>query len=500
MLVLGIETSCDETAAAVVEDALAVRSSVVASQEELHREYGGVVPEIASRAHERAILPVVREAIARAGVSYADIDAVAVGHRPGLIGSLLVGVSAAKALAWSLGRPLIGVDHVHAHLHAAFLGATRDELDNAFPALGLVVSGGHTSMYRVESATRLTRLGATIDDAVGEAYDKVATILGLEYPGGPALDRLAQEEGADDRAHDFPVSRLGKDSLDFSFSGLKTAVLYAVRGVPGRDEPRDEDELPDQQRRDVAASFQRAASEAVRLKLGRALAHVPGCKGLIVGGGVSANSRLRAEADAFARKHGLTLCLPEMAYCIDNAAMIAGLGALTLEAGGPSGLDLSPGELLKHCSIRKGRTSGPGGQHRNKVETHVTITHEPTGLIGQAGERRSAEVNRKVAVRRLRLTLATEHREPVPIGEIRSDLWRSRVRGSRIACNPSHTDYPSMLAEAMDVLVDASCDVKRASVRLGCSASQLVKLIKEHPPALERVNALRAERGEHPLR
>lgn len=342
MLVLGIETSCDETAAAVVEDGLRVRSSVVASQEDLHRVYGGVVPEIASRAHEKAILPVVREAIERAGVAHAGIDAVAVGHRPGLIGSLLVGVSAAKALAWSLDKPLIGVDHVHAHLHAAFLGASRDDMDAAFPALGLVVSGGHTSMYRVDSPTKLTRLGATIDDAVGEAYDKVATILGLDYPGGPALDRLAQEDGADDRAHAFPISRLGKDSLDFSFSGLKTAVLYAVRGVPGKDEPRDESQLTDQQRRDVAASFQWAAVEAVTLKLGRALMHVPVCKSLIVGGGVSANSRLRAQAAAFAQKHGLRLRLPELAYCIDNAAMIAGLGAIRLEQGETSGLDLAP--------------------------------------------------------------------------------------------------------------------------------------------------------------
>ena len=342
MLVLGIETSCDETGAAVVEDALAVRSSVVASQEDLHREYGGGVPEIASRAHERAILPVVRQALERAGVGLDAIDAVAVGHRPGLIGSLMVGVSAGKALAWALGKPLIGVDHVHAHLHAAFLGASRDELNTAFPALGLVVSGGHTSMYRVESPTQLTRLGATIDDAIGEAYDKVATMLGLEYPGGPALDRLAQEPGADDRAHEFPISRLGKDSLDFSFSGLKTAVLYRVRGVPGKDEPRDTGQLTEQQRRDIAASFQRAAVGAITLKLGRALGRVPGCKSLIVGGGVSANSRLRAQAEGFAHEHGLRLRLPELAYCIDNAAMIAGLGAIHLERGEVSGLDLAP--------------------------------------------------------------------------------------------------------------------------------------------------------------
>ncbi len=157
-------------------------------------------------------------------------------------------------------------------------------------------------------------------------------------------------------------------------------------------------------------------------------------------------------------------------------------------------------ELLKACAIRKGRTSGPGGQHRNKVETHVTITHTPTGLVGQAGERRSAEVNRKVALRRLRLALATEHRVGVPAGEIRSELWRSRVRGGRIACSPGHTDYPTMLGEAMDVLIDAGCDPKRASVRLGCSPSQLIKLIKDHPPAFVLVNARRVERGEHALK
>jgi N6-L-threonylcarbamoyladenine synthase len=340
VLILGIETSCDETAAAVVEGAGDVRSSVVASQEDLHREYGGVVPEIASRAHEKAILPVVRQAVERAGVSLAQTDAIAVGHRPGLIGSLLVGVSAAKTLAWSLGVPLIGVDHVHAHLHAAMLGVAPEEANDAFPALGLVVSGGHSSIYRVDSPIELTRLGATIDDAVGEAYDKVATILGLDYPGGPALDRMAREPGADDRAYDFPVSRLGKASLDFSFSGLKTAVLYAVRGVPGKDEPREASALSDAQRRDIAASFQRAACEAVTLKLGRAMAQVPGARSLIVGGGVSANSRLREALGVLAERRGVRLRIPEMRYCVDNAAMIAGLGAVLHERGRLSGLDL----------------------------------------------------------------------------------------------------------------------------------------------------------------
>ncbi|MEO1510896.1 MAG: tRNA (adenosine(37)-N6)-threonylcarbamoyltransferase complex transferase subunit TsaD, partial [Planctomycetota bacterium] len=248
MLVLGLETSCDETAAAVVEDGLTVRSSVVASQDDLHAEYGGVVPEIASRAHVERLTPILEASLAEAGLSIDAIDAVAVGHRPGLIGSLLTGVAAAKGLAWSLGRPVVGVDHVHAHLWAALLGMPRDEIDALFPALGLVVSGGHTSIYRMESPATLARLGATIDDALGEAYDKAATMLGLPYPGGPALDRLAQEPDADERAVDLPVSSLGRDSLDFSFSGLKTALLYQIRGVPrpareGGGFPRTLDEL-----------------------------------------------------------------------------------------------------------------------------------------------------------------------------------------------------------------------------------------------------------------
>ncbi len=340
MRVLGIETSCDETAVAIADSPTSVLSSVVLSQDDLHSEYGGVVPEIASRQHEQAILPVVREAMKRAGVTLADIDAVAVGNRPGLVGSLLVGVSAAKALAWSLGKPLVGVDHVHAHLHAAFLAADAGALDSAFPALGLVVSGGHTSVYECASPTRLTRLGATIDDAVGEAFDKVATILGLPYPGGPNLDRLASEPGADERAHKFPVSRLSPDSLDLSFSGLKTAVLYAVRGVPGRDEPREASALSDQQRRDIAASFQKAAVDALLLKLGRAIERVDDCRTLAVGGGVSANSRLRREAEVFARERGVTLRIPEMRNCVDNAAMIACLGHVLLDAGRRDGLDL----------------------------------------------------------------------------------------------------------------------------------------------------------------
>ncbi len=347
MLILGIETSCDETAAAVVEGGTSVLSSIVASQHDLHSEYAGVVPEIASRAHVEAVLPVIREALEGAGVGLGMIDAVAVGNRPGLIGSLLVGVAAAKALAWSLSRPLVGVDHVQAHLYSGCLSSDgRPPAPAGFPALGLVVSGGHTSIYHLDSWTSVRRLGATIDDAMGEAFDKVATILGLPYPGGPNLDRLASGPDADDRALDFPVSRLGHGSLDFSFSGLKTAVLYAVRGVPGDDGvyPRKASGLSEADRVNVGASFQRAACRAVTLKLGRAAerARASGVRyaTLLAGGGVTANSRLRRELEAFAREYSLALHLPAMAYCMDNAAMVAGLAHELLQAGRVSTLAL----------------------------------------------------------------------------------------------------------------------------------------------------------------
>ncbi|MCC6676262.1 MAG: tRNA (adenosine(37)-N6)-threonylcarbamoyltransferase complex transferase subunit TsaD [Phycisphaerales bacterium] len=345
MLILGLETSCDETAAAVVRDGREVLSSAVATQNELHAEYSGVVPEIASRAHVERILPVIRSAVELAGVKLAEVDAVAVGHRPGLIGSLLIGVSAAKALAWSLARPLVAVDHVHAHLYAGVLGRAEQP---GFPALGLVVSGGHTSLYSVRGWTGLERLGATIDDALGEAYDKAATILGIPYPGGPGLDRLAQAQGANDRAYDLPISRLGPGSLDFSFSGLKTAVLYAVRGVPDGPDgyARDHSALTAQAKADVAASFQRTVCRTVILKLERAMDRLAGegrpVASLLTGGGVTANSRLRTELGAFARARGLQLFLPPMGYCVDNAAMIAGLAHHLAREGRFADLTLEP--------------------------------------------------------------------------------------------------------------------------------------------------------------
>ncbi len=333
-VILGLETSCDETAAAVVEAGVRVRSNIIATQHDLHERYSGVVPEIASRAHLERLVPVVREALAEAGLFAPDLDAVAVGHRPGLIGSLLVGTAAAKALAWSLGVPLIGVDHIVAHLHAASL----DGGEVAHPALGLVVSGGHTTLFIVRSSLDVERIGRTFDDAVGEAFDKAATILGLGYPGGPALDRAARR--GDDRAVEFPVARARArgESLDFSFSGLKTALLYAACGPPrpGRAGPRygaaAAEGLSDRRRDDLAASFERAAVAALVKTVGRALDRHD-VRGLIVGGGVSANTRLRAEFTALARERRLPLHLPPPCYCLDNAAMIAGLAAAKYLAG-----------------------------------------------------------------------------------------------------------------------------------------------------------------------
>jgi len=361
LLLLGIESSCDETGAAVVRGAREVLSNVTASQHELHEEYAGVVPEIASRAHVEAIVPVVRRALADAGAGFADLGGIAVGHRPGLVGSLLIGIAGAKALAWALGLPLVGVDHVHAHLYAGLLerggarGGRSDEAggDRLFPALGLVVSGGHTSLYVMRSPIELERVGATIDDAMGEAFDKAATILGLAHPGGPNLDRLASTPGADERAHRFPIARLSRESLDMSFSGLKTSMLYAVRGLPGRGEhgpqgyERTHAELSEEERRDLAASFRRAAVDAVLLKLERALGRFEElaggpCRGVLTGGGVTANSLLRRELGRVAAERGLPLRLPPPDLCVDNAAMIAGLGHELLAAGRTAGLTLAP--------------------------------------------------------------------------------------------------------------------------------------------------------------
>ena len=328
--ILGIESTCDETGASVVVDGVDVRSNVVASQVELHAKYRGVVPEIASRAHIENLLPVLRESLAQAACSLADIDAIAVAHRPGLIGSLLIGVTAAKTLAWSLDKPLIPIDHVHGHLYSVMLEKNRDG-SYLFPAVGLVISGGHTSLYLVNDWTNIKRLGSTIDDAVGEAYDKVSAILGLGYPGGPVIDQLAA--GGDANAIRFPRTMLSRESLDFSFSGLKTAVLYHVRGVPGKNDRGVE--LTDRTRRDIAASFQAACIDVIVKKLDRAARRVK-AKSIIIGGGVSANRGLRAALGRFP----IPVHFPPMRYCTDNAAMTAGLAHVLLEQGRTATLDL----------------------------------------------------------------------------------------------------------------------------------------------------------------
>jgi N6-L-threonylcarbamoyladenine synthase len=318
--ILGIESTCDETAASIVIDGRNVLSNVVASQAEIHAKYRGVVPEIASRAHIENILPVLREALSQAGRTLDDLDAIAIAHRPGLIGSLLIGVTAAKTLAWTLGKPLIAIDHVHAHLYSVMLD--RPELNIDFPAVGAVLSGGHTALYRMTRFTDVQLIGTTIDDAVGEAYDKVSAILGLGYPGGPILDRLAQ--GGDARSVDFPRTFLGRESLDFSLSGLKTAVLYHVRGHQGRE--RDASALNDQQRADVAAAFQSAVIDVILKKLQRAAQSI-GARSILIGGGVSANQGLRSALATFP----LPVHLPAPRFCTDNAAMTAGLAHLLFE-------------------------------------------------------------------------------------------------------------------------------------------------------------------------
>ncbi len=337
-LILGIETSCDESAAAVTDGPRLVRSSVVATQHDLHERYAGVVPEIASRAHLERLTPVISEALREAGITLNDLDAVAVGNAPGLIGSLLVGVSAAKALAWSLDIPLVGVHHLLAHLH----GPALDDDPLAFPAVSLLASGGHTAIYQQTGSLEASLLGSTIDDAVGEAFDKAATMLEAGYPGGPAVQTLAAL--GDALAVDLPISALGKDRLDFSFAGLKTALLYAIRGTPtGRGRasvfPRSISDCNPGRRADLAASFQRCAVEALIRGVERALDRHDAAS-VCGGGGVLANSLLRSRLEEVASTRGLPLRIPPMKYCIDNAAMIAGLGSIMLESGRGAGLDL----------------------------------------------------------------------------------------------------------------------------------------------------------------
>jgi N6-L-threonylcarbamoyladenine synthase len=316
--VLILETTCDETAAAVVTEPLRVLSSVVASQDELHSPFGGVVPEIASRAHVERILPVVDETLTRAGLKLAEIDAFAVATTPGLAGSLLVGLSAAKALSAATGKPLVAIDHLQAHVYACKVAGAAD----LFPCVGLVVSGGHSSLFRCASAVEFTLLGGTIDDASGEAFDKVAALLSLPYPGGPSIQKAAV--GGNPRAYAFPRAFLGdRTRLSFSFSGLKTAVRYAI-APPGRMQPVAD--LSPQTVADLAASFQEAVVDCLVDKSLLAM-ELTGLATLAVGGGVAANQRLRERLAEACGESDIRLHIAPPALCTDNAVM----GAIAIE-------------------------------------------------------------------------------------------------------------------------------------------------------------------------
>ena len=385
MLVLGIESSCDETAAAVVADGERVLSNVVASQVLTHAKYGGVVPELASREHLRKIVPVVEEACRRAGLRLSEVDAVAVTEGPGLIGSLLVGLVYGKAVALSLGKPLVGVNHLEGHIHAVLLHnkllrkgsrqAGNGDDSAVFPNVALVVSGGHTSLFRVDLGTprelsstpplppvfSYSRLGQTRDDAAGEAFDKVAKLMALGYPGGPVIDRLARFGNAD--AVEFGRIRMKGNPLDFSFSGLKTAVLYRVRGTTleseaeqrrawrrGAGRPSDEDLRAhcSGPTLDLVASFQRAViNDLVDRTL--AAAEKLGVSCVLVTGGVAANSLLRERFASSAERSGLRVFFPSLELSTDNAAMIAAAGYFKLNAG-----DRADSSLTAHASFPLG--------------------------------------------------------------------------------------------------------------------------------------------------
>ncbi|MEZ6044646.1 MAG: tRNA (adenosine(37)-N6)-threonylcarbamoyltransferase complex transferase subunit TsaD [Planctomycetaceae bacterium] len=313
-LMLALESSCDETAAAIIDRDLNVLSNVVASQAELHEKYGGVVPEIASRAHVTNLLPVIHEALSRADVTLNEIDVIAVVTRPGLVGSLLVGLTAAKTLAATLDCPLIAVDHVQAHLYACRLAAKQD----IFPAIGLVVSGGHTNLYHCLSATDYDLIGSTIDDAAGEAFDKVAKILNLPYPGGPHIEKVAAQ--GNPSAFSFARTFLKEDRLDFSFSGLKTAVLYQAEGTPGA--VKQPPPLDDQRIADLAASFQEAVVDVLVGKSRQALEQYQLSR-LLIGGGVAANGRFREALTEMTNSNNFELHISPREFCTDNAGMAA---------------------------------------------------------------------------------------------------------------------------------------------------------------------------------
>lgn len=330
MLVLGIDTSCDDTSAAVVENGVQIVSNVISSQTEIHKKYGGIVPELASRRHIEMIWPAVDEALRQAGILFQNLSGIAVCHGPGLIGSLLVGCSFAKAVSYTKKIPLVAVNHLEGHIFSAFL----DDPKPSFPFLSLMVSGGHTCLFRVEEFGRYRELGRTRDDAAGEAYDKVSKLLGLGYPGGPVIDRLASD--GDPKAIDFPRAYL-PESLDFSFSGLKTAVLHLVRkqGTGGGSHRLE----------DIAASFQASVVDVLVRKTEWAIRKERMTR-LVLSGGVAANSALRKRMKEMAAERNADVFIPAVSLCTDNAAMIAAAGYHHLKAGNTAGLDLNPRAYL----------------------------------------------------------------------------------------------------------------------------------------------------------
>jgi len=332
MRILGIDTSCDDTSAAVVENGRRILSNIVSSQTAIHKKYGGIVPELASRRHVEMIWPVVDEALEEAGIRLDNLESISVCHGPGLIGSLLVGSSFAKALCYSKDIPLVAVNHLEGHVFSVFLEKTSPP----FPFLALIVSGGHTSLYRIEGFGRYRELGRTRDDAAGEAYDKVSKLLGLGYPGGPVIDNLAQEGNPE--TIEFPRAYL-PESLDFSFSGLKTAVLNYVRKLIG-DGKEERLKVPGLLQ-DISASFQRAVVDVLVRKTEWAIKreHI---KRVVLSGGVAANSELRKSMSTMGQERGVEIFIPSLALCTDNAAMIAAAGYHHIMSHNTAGLDLNP--------------------------------------------------------------------------------------------------------------------------------------------------------------